>query len=146
MIEYKIRAMTIEDYEALVELWRRTDGIILGDTDEKEPMRGFLSRNPGLSLVAEVNDEVIGVVLCSHDGRRGYLHHVAVDKQYRRHGVASELVQECLSLLQREGIMKCNIFILEDNESGIAFWKDNGFALLPHFGWMQHTIGGEKNT
>ena len=136
--------MTIEDYELVVELWRRTDGIVLSDTDEKEPMRRFLSRNPDLSLVAEMNDEVIGVVLCSHDGRRGYLHHLAVDKRYRRQGLGSELVQQCLSLLQREGIVKCNVFILEHNESGIAFWEHNGFELLPHFGWMQRAMAGNR--
>lgn len=140
-MEYRTRAMNIEDYESIVKLWRRTDGIVLSDTDEKQPMCRFLSRNPGLSLIAERNDEVIGAILCSHDGRRGYLHHLAVDQRYRRKGLGSELVQECLSLLEREGIVKCNIFILENNESGIAFWERNGFKLLPHFGWMQCVIG-----
>jgi ribosomal protein S18 acetylase RimI-like enzyme len=136
--------MTIEDYERVVELWRRTEGIILSDTDEKQAMLRFLIRNPGLSLVAEVKDEVIAAILCSHDGRRGYLHHLAVDGRYRRQGLGSRLVQECLSLLEREGIVKCNIFILEQNERGIAFWEQNGFVLLPHFGWMQRAIGQEK--
>jgi putative acetyltransferase len=142
-MEYRTRAMTIEDYESVVKLWRRTDGIVLSDTDEKQPMSRFLSRNPGLSLVAEKNDQVIGTILCSHDGRRGYLHHLAVDTRYRRMGLGSKLVQECLLLLVREGITKCNIFILEHNESGIAFWEHNGFKLLPHFGWMQCNRGYE---
>ena len=144
-MEFTTRALTIEDYEPVVELWRRTDGIILSDTDAKEPMRRFLSRNPDLSLVAERNDEVIGAILCSHDGRRGYLHHLAVDQRYRRQGLGGELVQQCLSLLQCEGIVKGNIFILEDNEGGVAFWGRNGFKLLPHFGWMQHAIAGNKH-
>ena len=140
-MEYRTRAMTIEDYEPVAELWRRTEGIVLSDTDEKEPMLRFLARNPGLSLVAEVHNELIAAILCSHDGRRGYLHHLAVDRRYRRQGLGSELVQQCLSLLEREGIVKCNILILEHNESGIAFWKHNGFELLPHFGWMQRANG-----
>jgi putative acetyltransferase len=139
-MEYRTRAMTIEDYRLVIELWRRTEGIVLSETDEKEPMCRFLSRNPDLSLVAEMNGVVIGAVLCSHDGRRGYLHHLAVDKRCRRQGIGSALVQQCLSSLQREGIVKCNIFILEHNENGIAFWEHNGFELLPHFGWMQRSI------
>jgi ribosomal protein S18 acetylase RimI-like enzyme len=143
MTKFRTRAMTIEDYECVVALWRRTEGIVLSDTDEKQAMLRFLSRNPGLSLVAERDDEVIAAILCSHDGRRGYLHHLAVDERYRRQGLGSRLVQECLSLLEQEGIVKCNIFILERNESGIAFWERNGFALLPHFGWMQRVVGHE---
>ena len=140
-MEYRTRAMTIKDHESVVELWRRTEGIVLSDTDEKAPMLRFLARNPGLSLVAKMNGELIATILCSHDGRRGYLHHLAVDKRYRRQGLGSELVQQCLSLLRREGIAKCNVFILEHNESGIAFWEHNGFELLPHFGWMQRANG-----
>ena len=136
-MEYVIRPMTIEDYDAVVELWRNTDGIELSDTDEREPMCRFLSRNPGLSLVAYRRGELMGAVLCSHDGRRGYMHHLATGKQFRLQGIGSALVQESLSRLGRDGIRKCNIFILPENREGVAFWQRNGFRLLPHFDWMQ---------
>ena len=51
-MEFEIRPMTIEDYDSVMALWRNTDGIVLSDTDEREPMERFLSRNPGLSHVA----------------------------------------------------------------------------------------------
>ena len=137
MVEYAIRPMNIEDYESVVTLWRNTEGIVLSDTDEREPMQRFLSRNPGLSLVACCRDELAGAVLCSHDGRRGYIHHLATRKQFRRQGIGSALVQESLSRLGRDGIRKCNIFILPENREGVAFWQRNGFRLLPHFDWMQ---------
>ena len=137
MVEYAIRSLNIDDYDSVVELWRKTDGIELSDTDEKEPMRRFLSRNPGLSLVAYCRDELAGAVLCSHDGRRGYIHHLAIGEQFRRQGIGSALVQESLSRLGRDGIRKCNIFILPENREGVAFWQRNGFRLLPHFDWMQ---------
>jgi ribosomal protein S18 acetylase RimI-like enzyme len=136
-VEYTVRSMTIEDYEEAVQLWQNTEWISLTDTDAREPIELFLDRNPGLSLVAHDGDELIGVILCSHDGRRGYLHHLAVGKRYRRHGIGTALVRRCLKALAKEGIVKCNIFFLEENEAGIAFWEQNGFKLLPHFGWMQ---------
>jgi putative acetyltransferase len=132
--------MTTEDYDRVVDLWRNTDGIVLSDTDERGPMQRFLNRNPGLSLVAEHGDKIIGAVLCSHDGRRGYLHHLAVGTDWRRRGIGSALVQRSVDLLSREAIVKCNVFILESNEAGIAFWEHNGFSLLPHFGWMQTSL------
>ena len=137
---YNIRPMLIDDYDSATTLWRNTEGIWLTDTDEREPMQRFLDRNPGLSSVAYAGDELIGTILCSHDGRRGYLHHLAVDKQYRRLGIGSALVQRSLSLLAQEGIVKCNIFIIEENDTGIAFWEHNDFNLLEHFGWMQRVI------
>jgi ribosomal protein S18 acetylase RimI-like enzyme len=137
MTEFELRAMTIADHPAVLALWSETEGLVLTDTDEREPMQRFLERNPGLSLVAEIDEALVGAVLCSQDGRRGYLHHLAVAPEVRRRGLGSALVQRCLSLLQREGIARCNIFIVEGNESGIAFWRRNGFEMLPHFEWMQ---------
>jgi putative acetyltransferase len=143
-MNYDMRSMTIDDYDSAVALWRNTEGIWLSDTDEREPMRRFLDRNPGLSSIACAGNELIGTILCSHDGRRGYLHHLAVNEAYRRLGLGSALVQRSLSLLARERIMKCNIFIIEENEMGIAFWARNGFKLLEHFGWMQRVIADDE--
>ncbi len=139
-MEYSYKPFLIEDYEFVVELWKETEGIVLSDTDEVKPMRLFLDRNPGLSLVAFDKDMLIGVILCSHDGRRGYLHHLAVRKEYRKLKIGSTLVQKCLKKLLNEGIKKCNIFILEENDKGMKFWKQNGFKILPHFGWMQSSV------
>jgi ribosomal protein S18 acetylase RimI-like enzyme len=136
--------MAMEDYDRVVQLWRVADGIVLSDTDERDPMERFLCRNPGLSLVAEHGDEVIGAVLCSHDGRRGYLHHLAVRADFRRRGIGSALVRKSMELLSHEAVSKCNVFILEANEEGVAFWEHNGFSLLPNFGWMQRSMGKER--
>ena len=135
-----MRPMTIDDYDAAIALWQHTEGVVLSDTDEREPMRRFLDRNPELSSVALVDDKLIGTILCSHDGRRGYLHHLVVDKRCRRLGIGSALVQRSLSLLAKEGIVRCNIYIIEENEAGITFWERNGFSLLEHFGWMQRKL------
>jgi ribosomal protein S18 acetylase RimI-like enzyme len=132
--------MTLEDYDEVAQLWRNAEWISLSDTDARKPMKLFLDRNPGLSLVVRDGARLIGTILCSHDGRRGYLHHLAVDKRYRRRGIGTDLVQRCLTALAKEGIIKCNIYFLEENEAGMAFWARNGFELLPHFGWMQKTI------
>ena len=135
--------MVIEDYDHVLQLWQDTEGIVLSETDAREPLKRYLDRNPGMSFVAHHRTESVGTVLCGHDGRRGYLHHLAVDKRYRHHGIGTALVQACLSALSKEGIVKCNIFLLEKNDAAIDFWEGNGFNLLDHFGWMQKTISRE---
>ena len=142
-MQYAIRAMEIEDYHSVIALWRETDGIVLSDTDEKKPMQMFLDRNPGLSLVAHCGGELAGAILCSQDGRRGYMHHLATSEQFRRQGIGSALVRESLLRLSQVGIRKCNIFILPENREGIAFWQRNGFRMLPHYDWMQAVIGAD---
>ena len=139
-MEFAIRPMEIKDYDSVIALWSNTEGIVLTDTDEKSAVAKFLDHNPGLSLIASCGDELAGAVLCSHDGRRGYMHHLAVCEEFRRQGIGSALVRECLVRLSQADIRKCNIFIVAENKEAVAFWKNNGFYLLPHFDWMQAII------
>jgi ribosomal protein S18 acetylase RimI-like enzyme len=127
-----VRAMTAADYLPVLALWQRSDGVGLGESDTAQAVAAFLARNPGLSAVAESSaGEIVGAVLCGHDGRRGYLHHLAVSQAYRRQGIAGRLVRFCFSGLAREKIVKCNIFVLRENAASIAFWTHNSWVAPP---------------
>jgi ribosomal protein S18 acetylase RimI-like enzyme len=125
----EIRAMEMSDFAAATALWRRTDGVAQNESDTEPAIAAFLRRNPGMSSVA-VSEAgvVIGAVLCGNDGRRGYLHHLAVEPAERKRGVAARLVARCLAELAAAGIPKCNLFLFADNVAGAAFWE--------HAGWL----------
>ncbi len=136
--------MTIADYEAVLRLWQQTEGVGLNESDEREPMASFLVRNPGLSRVALDGHKIVGAVLCGYDGRRGYLHHLAVATAYRKQGLGKALVEACLADLAKLGIPKCNIFLFADNVEGEAFWKHNGWAKREELRLLQKSIIGVK--
>ena len=123
-----IREMTIQDYDEVLAVWRASEGMGLSDADSQEGVARFLKRNPGLSFVAHDGECVVGAALCGDDGRRGYIHHLAVSKPYRRKGIGRALVGRCLSALKRDGINKCHIFVFHDNQDAIAFWKNIGWT------------------
>ena len=123
-----ISEMKAEDYDEVAALWQATEGIGLDDdTDTREGVTRYLARNPRLSFVTRQEGQIVGAVLCGHDGRRGYLHHLAVAPVHRRQGIGRALVEVCLAGLGSIGIPKCNIFLYANNESGEAFWKNNGW-------------------
>jgi ribosomal protein S18 acetylase RimI-like enzyme len=122
-----IRPMTEADIEAALTLWRGTEGMGLGDADAPERLAGYLQRNPGLSVVAETDGHLVGTALCGHDGRRGYLYHVAVDVGLRRCGLGRALVRACLDGLVREGISRCHLFVFGTNLAGMTFWEHSGW-------------------
>jgi ribosomal protein S18 acetylase RimI-like enzyme len=123
-----IQEMTVQDYDEIRALWQESEGIELSEVDSKADIARFLKRNPGLSFVARDNGQLVGVVLCSHDGRRGYIDQLAVRKSHRRQGIGKGLVDRCLYNLMRSGIHKWHLFVLEDNQDAIAFWKKLGWA------------------
>src|SRR4030042_2050932 len=122
----QIREMVAADYPALRRLWESSEGIGLSDADSEAGFEQFLARNRGLSVVAVDGDRMVGGALCGHDGRRGYIHHLAVSLSHRRRGIARGLVTRCLSTLDAEGIQKCHAFVLEENAAGGASWERSG--------------------
>jgi ribosomal protein S18 acetylase RimI-like enzyme len=78
-----------------------------------------------------------------HEGRRGILRHLAVRRDYRKRGIAASLVQACFDALIAEGIKKCNIFVMDDNVAGMAFWEHIGFYRLEdNYRTLQHLDTG----
>lgn len=125
----QIIQMTIDHYQQVLELMKNTSGITIRDVDSREAIEKYLCRNPGLSFLAISNGKVIGCALCGHDGRRGYLQHVIVAPQYRKQGIASRLVQNCLEKLQEIGIYKTHIDVLVDNHDANRYWMKRGWIL-----------------
>jgi putative acetyltransferase len=100
----------------------------LSSADSQPNIQIYLERNPGLSLLAYDGQTVVGTILCGHDGRRGYIHHLAVLSAYRRKGIGRLLVDKSMAALQSCGIQKCHLLIYHDNASGIEFWERIGWT------------------
>lgn len=119
----QLREATPADHAVLHTLWSRTPGVRLRAEDALAPYCAYLARNPGLSLVAEVDGRVVGCLLAGHDGRRAYLQHLAVEVQYRRRGIASALLAAVLVRLAAQGIAKSHVFVLDAEPAALAFWR-----------------------
>ena len=125
----KIRIMSMNDYEAVYHLWISTPGMGLNNLDDsKEGIRKYLERNPTTCFVAEDGENIIGVILCGHDGRRGFIYHTAVHISYRDQGIAKTLVKNAIQALEVEGINKVALVVFGENKIGNAFWDKLGFS------------------
>lgn len=126
---FSIRPMSIADYDLVIEIMKQTPGVTFRDADSRENTERYLERNPNLSFVATVGSELVGCIMAGHDGRRGYLQHLLVLPNFRRKGIASALVAQCLTSLDSIGIKKSHIDVLRTNESGAAYWARMGWQL-----------------
>lgn len=124
-----IRAMTIEDYNSVYALWMRIKGFAMRSIDDsKEGVERFLLRNPGMSVVAEEDDRIVGAILCGHDGRRGCMYHVCVDPDYRMRGIGKAMVVFAMEALKKEKISKISLIAFTENDIGNAFWNRIGWT------------------
>jgi ribosomal protein S18 acetylase RimI-like enzyme len=136
----EILQFDVESYENVLALWKRCEGVGLSYSDSPQAIRAYLERNPGMSFVAKADDNIVGAILGGHDGRRGYIHHLAVDIAWRRQGVARQLVETCIHALKEAGIQKTHIFIFSNNVDGIAFWKSVGWTHRSDLSIISKTI------
>ena len=124
----QIRAFEIADYERAVGLWSSMDGLTLNESDTPEAIAVFLKRNPNLSFVADTQcGEIVGTILCGHNGRAAHIYHLAVAKSHRNQGLGRRLVELCFNRLADENIPRCNIFVYSNNDLGNSFWLSTGW-------------------
>jgi ribosomal protein S18 acetylase RimI-like enzyme len=138
--------MKESDYEDIISLWQNAEGVKLRDADSREGINKYLQRNPGLSFIAESNGEIVGTIMAGHDGKRGYLQHLAVAFNHRKNGIATKLLNLCISALKAEGIVKSHIHVLCENETAKIYWKNRGWLKRNDIEVFSFINGGNANT
>ncbi len=144
-ISVDVRAMTIEDYDKVKDLWHKIKGFAIRSIDDsKESIARFIERNPGSSVVAETEGKIVGAILCGHDGRRGCLYHVCVDPEYRLRGIGKSMVVHRMQPPQAEGINNVSIIAFTRNDIGNAFWKEIGWTRREDLNYYDFTLNTEN--
>jgi len=118
----KVRAIVIGDYNNLVSFWKKN--YFVNEMDSFERFKLFLNKNPDLSVLMEDNGKIVGTVLGSFDGRRGYIQKLVIDKNHRKKGVGKQLVEEVIKKFKSLGVLYIPISCEEENE---AFYNKCGF-------------------
>lgn len=122
--------MLASDLPAARALWAGTEGVELAEGDSLAELAAYLQRNPGLSFVATHGNHLAGALLAGHDGRRGFLYHLAVDRNQRGAGIGTALVDHAIAALKSAGVVRVLILVACDNQAGRAFWARRGWESL----------------
>ncbi|TYB96611.1 GNAT family N-acetyltransferase [Micromonospora sp. WP24] len=125
MIE--IRQFRWPDYEAVAGLWTSAGR----DVVPRDELAAKLQRDPQLFLVAVADQTVVGVVLGTYDGRRGWILRLAVDPTRRRQGIASGLVAELEARFAALDCPRVNLLVLPEDAGALRFWQALGYLPCP---------------
>jgi len=123
-----IRELTISDYDPMVEIWRQA-GLPyrpLG-RDACERFCLEIQEDTAVFLGAEVDGELVGVVLGTHDGRKGWINRLAVLPAFRGRGFARALVLEVERRLNDRGILIVTCLIEADNGPSETLFQSLGY-------------------
>jgi N-acetylglutamate synthase len=142
--EITIRDMTLDDYASVTRLWSdaglpfRPQG-----RDRLDKMRIELERGTAVFLVAEAGSDLLGVVLGTHDGRKGWVNRLAVAPAYQRRGIASRLVRELEARFDALGLEIVAALIESENEGSLDFFRAIGFLHAPEIEYVSKRRSAE---
>ncbi len=124
----EIKKLNFDSYDSIMALWERA-GLPYKPKgrDGKEEMKNEFERNPDLILGAFQGEELIGVILGTDDGRKGWINRLAVSPQHRQRGVAKELINALENAFKKRG-KKIICTLVEDwNEASLNLFKKVGY-------------------
>lgn len=124
-----VRPYRSTDQNALEELWAR---VFPDDPSWNAPARMIETKlrvQPELLLVGEVDARIVGAVMAGFDGVRGWIHHLAVAHEFRRHGFATQLMRAAEVGLRRLGCSKVNLQVRSTNQGVISFYRTLGYEI-----------------
>lgn len=127
--EIQLRDCRPDDVNDVLQLWARS-GVVPGSTDSLDALRTRLVRDRDLFLLAVDGDRIIGTVIGGWDGWRGNFYRLVVHPEYRRLGVATQLVTEVEDRLRALGARRVYALALEE-PGALALWRRAGYEPNP---------------
>lgn len=127
--EISIRPLAAADYGAVCAVWQAA-GIEakLTGRDALEPFVKQLECYPTTYLGAEAAGLLVGVVMGTHDGRKGWINRVAVHPDWQRRGIGRMLMQACEEALRDCGIEIISALIEQGNETSRRLFEHCGYV------------------
>ena len=127
-----IRRLVIEDYDELIALWEET-GLSYrpNGRDCLEKIAHEIAGTTAIFLVAESKERIIGAILGTHDGRKGWINRLAVVPSHQQQGVATALVAAVEKQLSELGIEIVACLIEE--------WSKTSALLFSKLGHHSHS-------
>jgi len=121
-----VRSFQLSDYISVTRLLQN----VLSETCYEETMEAFarqLSWDSEMVLVAQVGDEIAGVIVGTIDDDQGYYYRIAVDTPHQRNGIGKTLIQALKQRFIQRKVRKIRISVDTHNEPIVPLYESVGY-------------------
>ena len=124
----RIRRLTIGDCDEMIKLWERSSlPFKPKGRDSRQEIGRQMTVSPELFLGAFEGRTLVGTVVGSYDGRKGWINRLAVDPEYRRQRIAQLLVARIEDALKEKGAKIICALVEESNLGSISLFEKLGY-------------------
>ena len=136
------RILTASDHPRVIALWEMAG--LHSKPKGRDTYEAFEAQlATGHQAAIGVEDEareLIGVVLPTHDGRKGWINRLAVHPDHRREGIALSLIEAAEAWLLEQGIEIYAALIEPDNDASLAVFEAADYVDWPDIHYVSKRI------
>jgi ribosomal protein S18 acetylase RimI-like enzyme len=140
-MQIKYRDLNIKDYDRMIEVWTES-GLPIRPTgrDSREKVAIEMQRNPDFFIGTFDDDQLVGLVVASSDGRKGWINRLAVIPGYRGKGLGRELIRRSEQALYKSGVEILACLIMDDNTPSIRLFESEGYSHWPNVCYLRKVL------
>lgn len=128
MDNLSFRLYNEEDYQEVKRLWIKS-GLILTLSDKKDELKILADNQGNQFFIAEQNSQMIGTIICAFDGRRGYIHHVAVKSDQQNKGIGKLIMKHAMEYYNAKKVVKVHLMIERSNAKVVEYYLKLGWKV-----------------
>ncbi len=127
-----LRRLGLDDYDELLALWRRAGlhSLRPQGRDSRDSLARQLASGVQTILGLEVDGQLVGAVVATHDSRKGWINRLAVDPDHRRRGYGARLIAAAEQALHQQGMRVIAALVESDNPASLALFGKEGYVEL----------------
>lgn len=126
-----------DDYDTVLALWREAGlPIKPAGRDSRAQFTAQLASGHQQVIGARIEERLVGVIVATHDGRKGWLNRLAVHPDFRRQGIALALVDEAERALRARGLGIFAALVEEPNDASLALFTTAGYSAHPEIRYL----------
>ena len=138
----KIEPLRIDEYDQLIQLWERCRlpcDRASRDSRVRIEQQLFDDRIVILTLKTDQGD-IIGSVIGTYDGRKGWINRLAVDPDYRGRRLAARLIESAEERLAEMGAVIIGALIEDENFPSMSAFRHCGFDGFDEFVYFRKSV------
>ncbi|OQY37685.1 MAG: hypothetical protein B6226_04905, partial [Candidatus Cloacimonetes bacterium 4572_65] len=118
-------------YSDIVQIWEDT-GVANSERGDTFSLIQKTLKHGGKIFTLCLKERIIGTAWVTHDFRRSFIHHVAIDPNYQNSGYGKTLIEHVLEYCSSLGY-QIKLEVHHENRQAQHIYKDFGFTELGHF-------------
>jgi len=121
-----------EDYDAILAVWQAA-GLSIRPTgrDSREAFGAQLASGVQQVFGVRVDERLAGVVVATHDGRKGWINRLAVHPDFQRQGIALDLIEAAEQWMRDQGLHVFAALVEWPNEASEGVLAKAGYTTHP---------------